>query len=142
MYNNAGIGMKRVQRRVNGLIIKKICITLFLLLLTGCGEAKAMGEPEDIVQVSISYAGMSRDSNYGYTLKDINGAVYFSGHYIIAEKDINKIVYKDVLVKSEYMDQLREIVKEHGFTNLRPKKPGIFPLPIKALYTKISRRTN
>ena len=97
---------------------------LSLLSLFGCGGGKATGAPEDIVEISMSYAHMGRDSIWSYTLRETDGAAFFSGRYY--GENAQEIVFEDVPVDATFMEQAREIAKTHGFAEMEYRKPGFF----------------
>ena len=105
-------------------------IMIIALSLFGCGAnaprpAASMIAPEDITSVSIGYGNMARMAAYSFTLKERDGEVLFSCYYFDRDADYEEITLEDVPVDAKYMDELRVLVDEYGFLNMKYKKPGI-----------------
>jgi len=103
-------------------------------MLTGCKkspdvEEVKVGEPEDVISLSISYSDMSRTSAYSYTLEEKNGEVLFSCQYF--NEDYDEINIEEAPVDFAFMTGLRDIVKKHGLQNYRYREPAGMDLGVR-----------
>lgn len=89
-----------------------------------------MGQPEEISSVSMSYSDMNRNSTYSYELEDADSEILFSCFYLDEDADYEEVTLVDIPVDGKYMDELREIVAEHGFLDRKRKETGSIDLEV------------
>ena len=103
------------------------------IAFSGCGghvpkpkgeEQREPGAPEDLIALSIGYNHMTRFCPFDFELKDKGGEIFFSCFYYDWDNDYEEVRIEDALVEPEYMDRVREIVKQYGFVHMRYREPG------------------
>jgi hypothetical protein len=101
-----------------------------ILLFSYCGMAEAtsevrtleVSEPEEMIGIELRKTGMRAPSLF-FSLREENGETLFSS---------SEFELEDVVVQPEYMQELREIAKKHGFVHMKEKDMSKGPFVVDA----------
>jgi len=101
--------------------ILAFCLFLWLSFAlpaaAGARPSPEVGEPEDMIGLSISY-NTGKGSGNSFELREENGQVLFSHGFLRGRQER---ALEKVPVDPEYMRRLRDMAKQHGFTRMREK---------------------